>query len=114
MEGSQQGTAQGHESGKALVKLTKESNTDDKNMETGAGTTDQLSWECWQHVSNMSATCQNVNEYGNFCVRVPTPKFPRHNIFVSKISNTVPHTTSQKCRTLHFGVCRLLKIYLLK
>ncbi len=41
MEGSQQGTAQGHESGIALVKLTKESNTDDENMETGAGTTDQ-------------------------------------------------------------------------
>jgi hypothetical protein len=51
-----------------------------------------LSWECRQHVSKMLATCQNVNEFGNFHVRVPTPKFPRHKIFVSKIFNTVSHT----------------------
>ncbi len=51
-----------------------------------------LSWECWQHVGDMSAICQNVNEFGNFCMRVPTPKFPRHKIFVSKVSDTVPHT----------------------
>jgi hypothetical protein len=41
MEGSQQGTAQGCESGIALVELTKESNTNDKNIETGADTSDQ-------------------------------------------------------------------------
>jgi hypothetical protein len=35
-----------------------------------------LSWECWQHVGEMSAICLNVDEFGNFCVRVPTPKLP--------------------------------------
>jgi hypothetical protein len=53
-------------------------------------TTTKLSWECRQHVGDMSATCQNVDEFGNFRVRVPTPKFPRHKIFVSKIADTVP------------------------
>jgi hypothetical protein len=51
-----------------------------------------LSWECWQHVGKMSVICRNVDEFGNFYVLVPTPKFPRHNIFVSKIADTVPHT----------------------
>jgi hypothetical protein len=52
----------------------------------------ELSWKCWRHVGKMSVICRNVDELGNFCVRVPTPKFPRHKIFVSKISDTVPHT----------------------
>ncbi len=51
-----------------------------------------LSWECRRHVGEMSAICGNVDEFGNFCVSVPTPKFPRHKIFVSKIADTVPHT----------------------
>ncbi len=58
---------------------------------------ENLSWECWQHVGEMSAICQNVDEFGYFCMSVPTPKFPRHKIFVSKISNTVPHTRMYIC-----------------
>jgi hypothetical protein len=29
-----------------------------------------FSWECWRHVGDMLATCQNVNEFGNFCMQV--------------------------------------------
>jgi hypothetical protein len=56
--------------------------------------TANLSWECRPHVGNMSATCRNVDEFGNFCVWVPTPKFPGRKIFVSKIADTVPHLRS--------------------
>ncbi len=37
-----------------------------------------LSWECWQHVGDMSATCQNITNFGSTCVLVPTQKSPRH------------------------------------
>jgi hypothetical protein len=52
-----------------------------------------LSWECRRHVGEMLAICRNVDEFGNFCVSVPTPKFPQHKIFVSKIAD---NSTSQK------------------
>ncbi len=32
-----------------------------------------LSWEFWRHVGDMSATCQNVDEFGNFCVHLNSP-----------------------------------------
>jgi hypothetical protein len=33
-----------------------------------------LSWQCWQHVGNTSATCQKVTKFGLTCVSVPTQK----------------------------------------
>jgi hypothetical protein len=49
--------------------------------------THPLSWVCWQHVGNTSATCQNAANFGLTCVSVPTPKSPRHKNFESEITN---------------------------
>jgi hypothetical protein len=46
-----------------------------------------LSWQCWQHVGNMLATCQKVAKFGSTCMLVPTQKVPRHKNFASEITN---------------------------
>ncbi len=50
----------------------------------------QLSWECRGHVGKMSAICQTVNKFGNFCVRVPTPKFPQQKILCQNFPTLYP------------------------
>jgi hypothetical protein len=35
-----------------------------------------LSWQCWRHVGNMSATCQKVTKFGLTCMSVLTQKVP--------------------------------------
>jgi hypothetical protein len=89
-----------------------------------------LSWEyrrhvgdmsatCRRHVGNMSATCQrHVKMWMNlgiFACGCQHQNSPDTRFLCQKLPTLYPaHTTSQKCRTLHFGVCRSLKIYSLK
>jgi hypothetical protein len=46
-----------------------------------------LSWQCRQHVSNTSATCQKVAKFGLKWVLVPIQKVPRHKNFALEITD---------------------------
>ena len=64
----------------ATINHDKGDGGDDDDVE---GWADNLSWECLQHVGNMSATCQNVAHFGQKCVSEPTQISHQHTIFVS-------------------------------
>jgi hypothetical protein len=71
------------------------------------------------NVGDMSATCQQLVKMsmnlGIFACGCRHQNSPDTRFLCQKLPTLyIPHTTSQKCRTLHFRVCRSLKIYSLK
>ncbi len=55
-----------------------------------------LTWECWRHAGNTSATCQNVAGFGSTCMLVLTQKITLMQEFCvrdhQQIVDTAVHT----------------------